>query len=292
MPSCPSSSTVPAGGRSCCLLATTHQSSRRSRRYPSDMTDAQWKLIEPLLPTPGWLAGRGGRRAKHCRREIVDAILYVVDNGIKWRALPADFPPWSTVYNHFAAWEHHDATQHLLDALRDRARLAEGRRAAPSAGIIDSASIKAAETVGSRSRGFDAGKKINGRKRHIAVDTVGLLICVLVTSADVQDRTAARNLLARLRYLCPSVRHLWADSGYTGTLINWAKSLFGISIEIVAKLAGQVGFVVLHRRWVVERSLAWINQHRRCVRDYERLPEHHEAIVRWAMIHTTSKRLT
>ncbi|WP_461158119.1 IS5 family transposase, partial [Saccharopolyspora tripterygii] len=244
------------------------------------MTDAQWEIIEPLLPTPGWLEGRGGRRAKHCRREIVDAILYVVDNGIKWRALPADFPPWSTVYNHFAAWEAAGVGQDLLDALRDRTRISEGRRAVPSAGIIDSASVKAAETVGSGSRGFDAGKKINGRKRHIAVDTTGLLICVLVTGAEVQDRTAARNLLARLRYLCPSVRHLWADSGYTGTLIDWARTLFGISIEIVAKLAGQTGFVVLHRRWVVERSLAWINQHRRCVRDYERRPEHHEAMVR------------
>ncbi len=292
MPSCPSSPITHARGRQCCLLATKHQPSSRSRRYPSDTTDAQWALIEPLLPAPGWLAGRGGRRTKHCRREIVDAILYVVDNGIKWRALPADFPPWSTVYNHFADWERQGATQDLLDALRDRARLTEGRHAAPSAGIIDSASIKAAETVGAGTRGFDAGKKINGRKRHIAVDTVGLLICVLVTSADIQDRTAARHLLARLKHHCPSVRHLWADSGYTGTLIDWARSLFGVTIDIVAKLAGQVGFVVLHRRWVVERSLAWINQHRRCVRDYERLPEHHEAIVRWAMIHTTSKRLT
>ena len=291
MPSCPSQSITHARGRQCCLLAATHRLSCRSRRYPSDMTDAQWALIEPVLPRPGWLAGRGGRRAKHCRREIVDAIFYVVDNGIKWRSLPADFPPWSTVYNHFAAWEQHGATQHLLDALRDRARLAEGRQAAPSAGIIDSASVTAAETVGSGSRGFDAGKRVNGRKRHIAVDTVGLLICVLVTGADVQDRTAARNLLARLKHLCPSVRHLWADSGYTGTLIDWARALFGISIEVVAKLAGQVGFVVLHRRWVVERSLAWINQHRRCVRDYERRPEHHESIVCWAAIHTISRRL-
>ena len=292
MPSCPSSLIAGARGGQCCLLATTHQLSSRSRRYPSDTTDAQWALIEPLLPAPGWLAGRGGRRAKHCRREIVDAILYVVDNGIKWRALPADFPPWSTVYNHFAHWERQAATQDLLDALRDRARLTEGRRAAPSAGIIDSASVKAAETVGAGTRGFDAGKKINGRKRHIAVDTAGLLICILVTGAEVQDRTAARHLLARLKHHCPSIRQLWADSGYTGTLIDWARSLFGVTIDIVAKLAGQVGFVVLHRRWVVERSLAWINQHRRCVRDYERLPEHHEAIVRWAMIHTTSKRLT
>ncbi|GLY71720.1 hypothetical protein Atai01_83390 [Amycolatopsis taiwanensis] len=185
----------------------------------------------------------------------MDAIFYVVDNGITWRALPADFPPWSTVYNHFAAWESAGATQDMLDRLRDRVRLAEGRNAAPSAGSIDSASVKAAETVGATSRGFDAGKKINGRKRHIAVDTLGLLSCVLVTSAGVQDRVAARNLLARLRYICPSIRHLWADSGYTGTLLDWAKSLFGLTIDIVAKLAGQTTFVVLHRRSVVERTL-------------------------------------
>ncbi|ASU79155.1 hypothetical protein CDG81_13630 [Actinopolyspora erythraea] len=190
MSSCPSSAIVGARGGSCCLLTTTHQLSSRSRRYPSDTTDAQWALIEPLLPVPAWLAGRGGRRAKHCRREIVDATPYVVDNGITWRALPADFSPWSTVYNHVADWERQGATQDLLDALRDRVRLTEGRHAAPSAGVIDSASVKAAETVGAGTRGFDAGKKINGRKRHIAVDTVGLLICVLVTGAEVQDRTA------------------------------------------------------------------------------------------------------
>ncbi|ASU81105.1 IS5 family transposase [Actinopolyspora erythraea] len=273
-------------------MATTHRRFTRSRRYPSDTTEAQWAVIEGLLPPPGWLAGRGGRRAKYCRREIVDAIFYVTDNGIKWRSLPADVPPWSTVYNYFASWETQGITQDILDGLRDRARMSEGRTAAPSAGIIDSASIKAADPVGTATRGFDAGKKTNGRKRHIAVDTLGLMVCVLVTSASVQDRTAARHLLARLRYRCPTIRHLWADSGYTGTLLDWARTLFGITIDIVAKLAGQTRFVVLPRRWVVERTLAWINQHRRCVRDYERLPDHHEAFVRWAMIHTTSKRLT
>jgi transposase len=235
--------------------------------------------------------GKGGRPEVHCRREIVDAIFYVVDNGIKWRALPADFPPWSTVYNYFAGWEATGVTQDVLDGLRDRARLEQGRNAAPSAGIIDSASVKAAETVAADSRGFDAGKKINGRKRHIAVDTLGLLVCVLVTAACIPDRTAARHLLARLRYLCPNIRHLWADSGYTGLLLGWARAVFGISIEIVAKLAGQTSFVVLPRRWVVERSLAWIARHRRCVRDYERLPEHHEAMIRWSMIRIISKRL-
>jgi transposase len=129
----------------------------------------------------------------------VDAIFYLVDNGVKWRALPKGFPPWSTVYNYVAAWEATGVTQDALDGLRDRARLRAGRRAAPTAGIIDSASVKAAETVAKTSRGFDAGKKINGRKRHIAADTLGLLICVLVTAANIPDRTAARNLLTRLR---------------------------------------------------------------------------------------------
>jgi transposase len=251
-------------GPACCRLAPFHQGHRlgRRRRYPSDTTDAQWALIDPLLPDPAWLAGSGGRPEAHCRRVIVDAIFYLVDNGIKWRALPADFPPWSTVYNYFAAWEAAGITQQVLDDLRDRARLCAGRTAAPAAGIIDSQSVKAAETVARSSRGFDAGKKVNGRKRHIAVDTLGLLVCVLVTAAGVQDRTAARDLLTRMRGVCPTIRHLWADSGYTGTLLAWARSLFDLTIEIVAKLAGQTTFVVLPRRWVVERSLSWITGHR------------------------------
>jgi transposase len=136
----------------------------RPRRYPSDTTDAQWALIDPLLPDPAWLAGRGGRPEAHCRRQIVDAIFYLVDNGIKWRALPVDLPPWSTVYKFFAAWEADGITQLLLDILRERVRLAEGRAATPTAAIIDSQTVKASENVWRSSRGYDAGKKINGRK--------------------------------------------------------------------------------------------------------------------------------
>ena len=191
-------------GAPCCRLSLAHQAGRpRARRYPSDTTDAQWALIDPLLPDPAWLAGKGGRPETHCRRQIVDAIFYVVDNGIKWRALPADFPPWSTVYNFFAGWEADGITQLLLDMLRERVRLAEGRTATPTAAIIDSQSVKAAENVWRSSRGYDAGKKINGRKRHIAVDTLGLLICVLVTAASVQDRDGARPLLQRLAESLP-----------------------------------------------------------------------------------------
>ncbi|HEU0086248.1 MAG TPA: IS5 family transposase [Pseudonocardiaceae bacterium] len=264
----------------------------RGRRYPSDTTDAQWAVIDPLLPDPAWLRGKGGRHEVHCRRQIVDAIFYVVDNGIKWRALPADFPPWSTVYNYFAAWAAAGVDQDVLDGLRDRVRLTEGRTAAPSAAIIDSASVKAAETVGAASRGYDTGKKINGRKRHIAVDTLGLLWCVLVTTASVQDRDGARPLLAQLTRSFRRIRLIWADGGYAGKLVDWARTSLHITLRIVKRTDDMTGFVVLPRRWVVERTLAWIARHRRCVRDYERLPAHHEAMVRWSMIRITNRRLT
>jgi transposase len=281
-----------ASGARCCRLASFHQQVRgRHRRYPSDTTDGQWAVIDPLLPDPGWLAGKGGRREVHCRRTIVDAIFYVVDNGIKWRSLPSDFPPWSTVYNYFAAWEAAGMTQNMLDCLRDRVRLRAGRSAAPSAAVIDSASVKAAETVGKPSRGYDAGKKINGRKRHIAVDTLGLLLCVIVTPASVQDRDAAPALLAQLAACCQRIKLVWADGGYAGKLLSWAKDHLGLGLQIVKRSDDAGGFVVLPRRWVVERTLGWISRHRRCARDYERLPQHHEAMVRWTMIRITSRRL-
>ncbi|MGX7829287.1 IS5 family transposase [Actinokineospora sp. 24-640] len=292
MLSCP----IPEGGSTagapCCRLSASHQPVRRARRYPTDLTDAQWAELDPLLPDPACLTGRGGRCEKHCRRVIVDAILYVVDNGIKWRALPADFPPWQTVYKRFALWEKAAGSQRLLDGLRDRARLVAGRVAAPSAAIVDSQSVRAAQTVRRATRGFDAGKKVNGRKRHIVVDTVGLLLAVLVTPASTQDRVAARSLLRRMRNTAGRrVSLVWADGGYTGTLLDWAHTTLDLVMEIV-KRPHLPHFTVLPRRWVVERTLAWITGHRRCARDYERLPHHHEAMVRWSMIRITSRRLT
>lgn len=275
----------------CCRLAPFHaHRPRRVRRYPTDLTDPQWVIIEPLLPDPGFLAGAGGRPESWCRRTIVDAIFYVVDNGIKWRALPGDFPPYSTVFNYFAAWEKTGATAGILDALRDRVRLAEGRAAEPTAAVIDSASVRGAATVGAGTRGWDAGKRVNGRKRHIVVDTCGLLLAVVVTAASVQDRDGARPVLERLTASCCRVRLVWADGGYAGQLVLWAGETLGLALAIV-KRSDLPGFQVLPRRWVVERTLAWIASHRRCVRDYERPPAHHEAMVRWAMIRTTSKRL-
>lgn len=291
MLSCPTVARGVSGGVACCRLAASHQPTRRAGVYPSDLTDAQWAVIDGLLPDPAWMTGKGGRREKHCRRVIVDAILYVVDNGIKWRALPADFPPWPTVYKRFTAWEKAGATHLLLAGLGERVRLAEGRVPTPSAAVIDSQSVRAAPTVGQLSRGYDAGKKVNGRKRHIAVDTLGLLLAVLVTPASTQDRAAAPCLLRRLRTAAGNRLFLvWADGGYTGTLLQHAWRTFGLVIQIV-KRPDLSRFTVLPRRWVVERTLAWITNHRRCVRDYERLPHHHEAMIRWAMIRITSQRL-
>lgn len=283
-----------APGTACCRLAPFHDGGglSRVRRYPSDTSDAQWAVIDPLLPDPAWLTGVGGRPETHCRRTIVDAIFYVADNGIKWRALPADFPPWSTVYNYFATWEAAGITQDVLDGLRARVRQREGRTAAPSAGSIDSQSVRAAETVPATSRGYDTGKKVNGRKRHIAVDTLGLLLYVLVTPACVQDRDAARPMLAHLAGSLRRLRLLWADGGYAGKLVSWASGHLHLTVQITKRPQDATGFVVIPRRWVVERTLAWITRHRRCARDYERLPQHHEAMVRWSMIRITSKRLT
>ena len=177
---------------------TARPGCRRPRRYPSDASDAGWALISPLLPVPAWRACRGGRPETHCRRAVVDAIRYVTHNGCVWRALPADFPPWRTVYGIYQRWNASGATLALHDALRALARQAAGRNAEPTAAVIDSQSVRAAPTVPRSSRGWDAAKKVNGRKRHIAVDTSGLLLEVLVTTASTQDRDAARPLLFNL----------------------------------------------------------------------------------------------
>jgi len=196
--------------------------SRRARRYPSDMTGAEWALCEPLLPAPAWLAGRGGRPASWCMRDIVDAIRYLTHNGPVWRALPADFPPPGTVYWWADKWQADGSAERMHDDLRDRVRAAAGRKAAPTAAIIDSQSVKGSEMIARARRGYDAGKKINGTKRHLAVDVLGLLLTVLVTAASVQDRDAARPLLWNLRKAFPTVKLAWADGGYAGKLVIWA----------------------------------------------------------------------
>jgi transposase len=232
----------------------------------------------------------GGRPVSYARRDIVDAIRYLDHNGVVWRALPVDFPPWRTVYHYFRKWDRDGTLNRLHNGLREQVRLAEGRSADPSAAILDSQSVRAAETVARSGRGFDGGKKVNGRKRHIAVDTGGLLLMVLVTGAGMQDRDGGRLLLWALATCFRRVRMIWVDGAYRGGLLTYGTAL-GLVVEVVAKLAGQIGFPVLPRRWVVERTFSWISRCRRTVRDYERRPEHHAAMVQWAMVIIMTRRL-
>jgi transposase len=257
-----------------------------STPYPSDLTDAQWELIAPMVAVRP-----GGRPPIHSRRRIVDAILYVNRTGCSWRQLPHDFPPWDTVYWYFKTWNEAGVTDRIHDALRAAVRDGHGRDPMASAGIIDAQSVRGADTVGTDSRGYDAGKKVNGRKRHVVTDTLGLLIVVLVTAASVQDRDGGRGVLARARMAMPSITLVWADGGYAGKLVAWAQQYCRILLEIVRKPEGQRTFEVLPRRWVVERTLSWLVRCRRLSRDYERLPAHAEAMVKWSMIGLMTRRL-
>ncbi|MEV7951991.1 IS5 family transposase [Streptomyces rubiginosohelvolus] len=266
--------------------------SRRRSRYPSDTTIAEWALIEPLLPVPACQTRTGGHPEKWPRRDIVDAIRYIVDNGAKWRALPADFPPWETCYGFFWRWNRAGIVAYIRDQLRRRIRTGKGRCPNPVTLIVDSQSVKGSSTVGSKTRGYDAGKKINGRKRHIAVDTLGLPVMITVTPASTTDRDAARELLWRLRLTQPQITQVWADSAYAGQLVTWADDRLWITLRTVSRPRGARGFVVLPRRWKVERTIGWVMNARRNVRDYERLPQHSEAHLNWALITVMTRRLT
>ncbi len=257
----------------------------RTRRYGSDTTDAQWAILAPMLPAPGLT----GRPEKHYRRTILDAIFYLVDNGVRWRDLPADFPPWQTVYGFLARWCDQLTALALVDQLREYLRAAAGRNLAPTAGCLDAQSVKesADAVVPAASSGYDAFKRVNGRKRHIIVDTGGLLISVHATGANVRDATGAYPLLEHAAL--HGVRHVWTDRSYYGDLITWAAHTLNITVEVVERPRAQ-GFQLLHRRWVVERTFAWISRRRRCARDYERLPEHHETVVYLAAALHMSRR--
>ncbi|GGV74015.1 DDE transposase [Streptomyces longisporoflavus] len=265
----------------------------RPRRYPSDTTIAEWALLEPLLPIEACQTKTGGHPEKWPRRQVVDAIRYLVDNGAKWRSLPADFPPWQTVYGFFARWNRAGLVTFIRDQLRRHIRTGKGRCPFPVTLIVDSQSVKAASTVGRDSRGYDAGKKINGRKRHLVVDTLGLPVMITVTAGDVRDEIIARDLLWRLRLTHPQITQVWADSAYARDLLPaWTADQLWLSLRPVLRPKGTRGFVVLPRRWKVERSLGWIMNARRNARDYERLPQHAEAHLNWAFITLMTRRLT
>ncbi|MCX4918990.1 IS5 family transposase [Streptomyces sp. NBC_00687] len=248
------------------------------RPYRSDVSDARWTLIEPLFAS--WRAARTGPGTAarvHDLREIVNAILYVNRTGIPWEYLPHDFPPYKTVYDYFAKWEVDGTTQRVHDLLRDKARRAQGRPAAPSAAVIDAQSVKTSADVAEVSQGIDAGKKIKGRKRHVATDTLGLVLAVIVTAASVHDSTGGKRLLDELATSHPSATKVWADGGYQNSVFQHGASK-GIDVEVVKRSTAK-GFQPQKKRWVIERTFGWLMQNRRLVRDYEALPQRSRTMV-------------
>jgi transposase len=261
--------------------------------YPSDLTDREWEILRPLLPPMAAATAAGGRPEKWDRRTVINAIRYITDNGAKWRALPRDFGiPWQTVYSYFARWSRAGVTEQIRDELRRMIRIRSKRPMNAVALVVDSQSVKASETVSKATRGWDGGKAINGRKRHICVDRGGLLVDVLVTPADCGDRDAAQFMLKRLHDAHPEIVVVYADSGYSGELVEWALDELGITLIIVKRPRNAKGWILLPTRWVVERTFGWIMRARRNVRDHERLMAHSEAHINWTAITLMTRRLS
>lgn len=242
--------------------------------YPSDLSDSQWQVIKEYLNTE--------RKRKHDLRHVVNAILYLIKSGCQWRMLPHDFPKWQLVYYYFAKWSRDETIAFMQEVLVEKLRVRAGRKEEPTAGIIDSQSVKST-LVTLENTGFDAAKKIKGQKRHIIVDTLGLVLCVVIQSASVQDRVGALEVIEKSREGWRKIVKLFADGGYMGKWIQTVKEAFAIEVEII-KRTEESTFKVLPKRWIVERTFAWLDTNRRTSKNYERYSHTSESIVHWAAI--------
>jgi transposase len=264
----------------------------RVPRYPSDLTGEQWAVLEPRArQVMRELTVAVGRPMVHDLRAMCDAVAYVVKNGIEWRALPVDFPPWEAVYAFWQRWNNRGLPQELIRQLRELLRAHQGRAAEPSACIADSQIVKAHDTVPKTTRGYHGGKKITGRGRHLAVDAEGWLLALVVTAASVSDKAGAKLLIIRLFNAFSTLKIMWAGNGYDGApLARYAKTAAAITVEVVKRTAPH-SFQVLRRRWVIERTFGWLMRYRRLVRDYERRTDHAEAMIYWATVIIMTRRL-
>jgi putative transposase len=275
--------------------------------YPSDLSDQEWAILEPLIP-----AGKPGERPREVEmRQVLNGISYILRARCAWRMLPREYPPRSTVYHYFALYRKQGVWERIMTTLRERCRRQAGREATPSAAIIDSQSVKTTDRGGPH--GYDGAKKLNGRKRHVIVDTTGLLLKVVIHAADLQDREGVGLLLEPIKGVFPRLKKVWVDQGYTGKGREWIEQEMGWEVEVVrhaprprgmwvwpgmeiteemvAAFRRPKGFRHLPRRWVVERTLAWIGRNRRMSKDYEYLPSSSESMVQLTMIRLMVKRL-